>query len=97
MPYCREMVRLWGKEGGHRNGRATYRISNEVHSPGSWENRTAKEENRRSYQSRNLSTAGIFHAKLNISKQGSAGLGPLPSRVLWKAYSSQGHLLFKSG
>lgn len=92
MPYCREMARLWGKEGGHRKGRATYRTSNEVHSPGSWENRTTKEENRRSYQSRNLSTAGIFHAKLNISKQGIAGLGPLPSRVLWKAYSSQGHL-----
>ena len=41
MPYCREALEGGG---GRRKGRATYRTSKEVHSPGSWENRTAKEE-----------------------------------------------------
>lgn len=91
MPYCREMARLWGG-GGHRKGRATYRTSNRC-SPGSWENRTAKQEEQKKLAIQELVHCWRFsHAKLNISKQGSDGLGPLPSRVLWKAYSSQGHL-----
>ena len=45
MPYCRDALE---GEGGYRKGRATDRTSKEVHSPGGWENRTTKEENKRS-------------------------------------------------
>lgn len=93
MPYCREMARLWGgREVGI--GRAGLHIG-QVMKPTALGVGRIGLQNKRTEEVSNPGTCpllGIFHAKLNISKQGSDGLGPLPSRVLWKAYSSQGHL-----